>query len=327
MSIQKLVDEPHLFDFYQAVYLLQRQLGKFGTEVGHDTLPSKEPIRFKVPQHLGFPGTPVERVDEGVNPQSGQSQADMYVSFMGLTGPSGVLPLHYSELVLQRLKQKDVTMREFFDLFNHRLISLYYRAWEKYRLPIQHQKHVAGQRDPITDVLTSLTGASQDLEVMFGGLFAKQVRSAKGLKQILEALSGCQIMINEFVGRWLQLADDEQTALGSRVEPEGQHARLGCSATLGRRVWDVSSAIDVEFQISSREQAEALMPGGSVLSLLKKITEKYLPGSTKVRWRMHAKYRDLPTANLGKRGPGLGQGGALMMRSSYLDLETSITIA
>ena len=81
--------------------------------------------------------------------------ARMLVAFMGLTGPSGVLPRHYTELVLERDRRRDRAIADFFDVFNHRVISLFYRAWQKYRVPIAHEQaaHQGGREDPFTQTL------------------------------------------------------------------------------------------------------------------------------------------------------------------------------
>ena len=78
----------------------------------------------------------------------------MVVSFLGLTGPSGVLPRHYTELMLNRIRDKDYSLRDFLDLFNHRLISLFYRAWEKSRLPLGYERSRFDDPDREPDLAT-----------------------------------------------------------------------------------------------------------------------------------------------------------------------------
>ena len=138
MSIRDWKDSPESFDFYQAVYFLQKQLSSqelYWHSVGRDAFPEQELIRFKSVQHLGFPGQAISKVESKDYDSADKQAFNIHVSFMGLTGPSGVMPQHYSELMLQRLKLKDRTMRDFFDIFNHRLISLYYRACLLYTSP------------------------------------------------------------------------------------------------------------------------------------------------------------------------------------------------
>ena len=79
----------------------------------------------------------------------------MVINFMGLAGPSGVLPLYYTELIVERLRQKDRALLSFFDIFNHRMISLFYQAWEKYRFAIAYER---GERDRFSHHLMDLIG-------------------------------------------------------------------------------------------------------------------------------------------------------------------------
>jgi type VI secretion system protein ImpH len=95
--------------------------------VGRDARPGEEVVRFLAHNSLTFPPSSIHdlsRSEEG-------GPAAMVVAFMGLTGPSGVLPRHYSELVLEQERRRERGLARFFDLFNHRMISLFYRAWQK----------------------------------------------------------------------------------------------------------------------------------------------------------------------------------------------------
>ena len=91
-------------------------------------------MRFGVNNSLSFPPSQIHAVNwEDEIPL-------MTVNFMGLTGPMGVLPYVYSELIAARARNRDRSMAAFFDIFNHRIISLFYRAWEKYRSPVAYER-------------------------------------------------------------------------------------------------------------------------------------------------------------------------------------------
>ncbi|ELR64596.1 Putative protein ImpH/VasB [Photobacterium marinum] len=326
MKIAKLIERIDKNNFYETVYALQRWLSLHFDcgVVGTDTLPANEGIRFKVSQHLGFPGAAIESVSQGNGGK--ENGVSCYVNFTGLTGPSGALPSHYTELLMERVRLKDTALRDFFDIFNHRLLSLHYRTWEKFNFPAQYEKQLRGIEAPQDQILRALTGAQHDAEVFLGGLFAQQIRNTKTLQQILEILTGCQIEIREFVGRWVSLREDEQTSLGSNIQPEGQYARLGVSTFLGQRVWDITSAIDVEIIGASPDQCLELMSRGKLTCKLKQVVSHYVPTSVDVKWYLKTTYRSLPIADLRKSSPGLGQGASLMMRRCYLDKPLSIPV-
>ncbi|MHB0955513.1 MAG: type VI secretion system baseplate subunit TssG [Pirellulaceae bacterium] len=126
-----LRSEPYRFEFFQAVRILERL---FRHAIGTDADPEDEVVRFRAHQTLTFPPSAIHNIVADRD-----TRLSMTVAFMGLTGPSGALPRHYTELVMDRLRQKDRTLRDFLDLFNHRLIALFYRAWQKNRFWVGYE--------------------------------------------------------------------------------------------------------------------------------------------------------------------------------------------
>lgn len=310
--------------FHHSVVAIQARKGAHQGNVGTDALPRRESIRFKVPQHLGFPGEALETI---VKPKNCNQPYELEVNLLALTGASGVMPRHFSDRVIERSKQKDDGLRDFLDIFNHRLISLYHRAWEKYRFPLQyHQKLIAGS-DPISQTLHSIVGSRKDLQVMFGGLFSNEVRSAQALKQMLSVLSGCEIAITENIGRWIRLAPSEQTRVACRANPEGQHAQLGMGALIGSKTWDVGSVVEIAIVADSPEAVFKMMPNSELVGAMLQLAEAYLPGHIKTRWVLIAKHRDMPMCKLGQEVVGLGQGSALAVSHRLMQTTTQTQIA
>ena len=324
MSIDSLYKTPGQFDFYQAVFMLQNRAGSRGQKVGADALPNQELVRFKSVQHLGFPGSPVAKVKPVACEQGGQyHQVD--VTFMGLTGPSGALPQHYSELVLSRIKQKDTTMVDFYDMFNHRLVSLYYRAWEKYRQAINYSTH-SEHFDPFTRVLGHLSGGNAPYRLHMAGFFSRRVRSAVQLERLLTHYLELDVDVKQFVGTWRPLASSEQTRLGTRENPEGQFARLGSEAAAGKSVWDVNSAIDITFHCKDKAKARALLPQGPLNGLLKDMLHSYLGYAVKANINVKTQLKNLPVMRLGQQSSALGHGGVTLARERVLSRDVCIQL-
>ncbi len=126
-------EHPGRFDFFQAVRLL------------HAVFERREPVgRFANPdaRRCAFANN-LAGVSRQPDPDSSMGREDrpqMKVNFMGLTGPWASCPHCYTELILDRTRAKDRTLADFFDLFNHRMISLFYQAWEKYRFGVAYER-------------------------------------------------------------------------------------------------------------------------------------------------------------------------------------------
>ena len=150
---RRLFEESYNFDFFQAVRLLQRmEPGR--ALVGRGGPPQAEAVRFRARISLSFPPSSIYEIRR---PTSSLPVPVMVQAFMGLTGPSGVLPRHYTELLYKierdvRTPEKHA-LRDWFDLFNHRLVSLFYRAWEKYRfyVPFERGEYDGPEPDPFTN--------------------------------------------------------------------------------------------------------------------------------------------------------------------------------
>jgi type VI secretion system protein ImpH len=260
---QELCSEPYRFEFFQAVRLLERIYAE-RAPLGRHNVPAREAVRLRTPATLDFPPSQIcglvpENADEDTPPH-------LTVAFMGLVGPLGVLPHAYTELLIERRRvHKDLTLHEFFDLFNHRLISFFYRAWEKYRFPVSYERRQ--ERDLFTSCLFSLVGlGTEGLRgrtpvanaglLHYSGLVAQRPHSASALQAVLADYFGITAQVQQFFGQWLKLDDASVSRLGR------QNNQLGVTTVAGARVWDVQSKFRVRLGPLSLAQLRAFTPEG-----------------------------------------------------------------
>lgn len=304
------------YGFVRAVHLLEKAAAHTEGEgvraknpVARHTPPATEVVRFHSDQSFVFPASEIAAVDDLKTP-AGAMQWHMHVGFMGLTGSSGVLPYHYTELVLRRLKLKDRTLAEFLDLFNHRLISLFYQASVKYRLPIEYDRANTGRivrstGDRHTNMLLSLIGLGtaglarrlstpDDALLYYAGLFTKKVRTVTGLKQIISNLFAIPVEVREFIGQWQELIDDVRTRLPGPACPRGQNNQLGKTVMLGRKGWFSQGKIRIVLGTLTKAQINALAPGMPTLKALDEVVKLYINYEYDHDYVMRIRRRDIP---------------------------------
>ncbi len=318
--IKHIISQASQIDFYKAVFIIENQLKKHGLEhrhVGYDSNPKQELIRFTATQKFGYPGNAITKLEE-TSFEDGLHKVNMQVSFMGLTGCSGALPQFYSELVMQRLRYKDTTMRDFYDMFNHRLISLYYRAWKKYKPSLNHVNKDKN-KDPYTQILGLLSGGYNEHQLHFSGLYSRKIRNASDLKSILSSYLGCDVTIKQMIGQWHDLNPQEQTRLASQTLYEGQHACLGVDTVIGNKVWDISSNIEVHISSNDPSKARALLPKGTLFELTNKIIKDYVGNAVQFRLVIESNFDELETATLSKNDCQLGANSFLGARKNTLN--------
>jgi len=292
--IERLLTEPGRFEFFQAVRLLERLEPARG-RVGEDTLPAREAVHFRAAPTIGFPASEIlairSRRDQEAGSTHPRSPYEMTVNFMGLTGPKGVLPSHFTRLLIRRLRAKDPTLRDLFDLINHRRVSLFYRAWTKYRFPIAFER--ARRReithdDTFTRCLFALVGLGTGGQrgrhtlddhtfIYYGGLFAHHPRSAIALEGMLGHQFGVPVRIEQFQGQWLNLQARDRSMLPDAREPGGRHNRQGRDVVLGQRVWNVESKFRVRLGPLGLDDFYRFLPPplGDCLQDLTELTRTY----------------------------------------------------
>jgi type VI secretion system protein ImpH len=300
--------EPYRFDFFQAVRLLSRLLS--GREVvGRFHPPATEVVRFSAHATLSFPASEIQSLAWNED-----QQPVMRVNFMGLTGPVGVLPLYYTELVMDRLRARDTTLRDFLDIFNHRSISLFYQAWEKYRFTIAYER---GEPDRFSQLLLSALGlgprglekrqdVSDESLMFYGGLVAQQPRSAVALERLLSDYFDVPIEVEQFVGAWYRLDPETQT----RMQDTGDLSeQLGMGAVVGDEVWDPQSRVRLKIGPLPLERYLDFLPNGSAHALLKAITRFFSGDDVDFEVQLILKREAVPVCELGAEGedaPRLG---------------------
>ena len=254
--------EPYSFDFFQIVRLLEK-LHPERKPVGIFASPSDELVRFTAAPSLIFPPSSVANY----TPQNGKPGA-LDVAFMGLNVVNGPMPRAYTERLLELKRAKDRATLEFFDIFNHRIISLFYRAWTRYRMFIAYERAPDGG-DEITERLYSLIGLGtpglrnrmaipDESALFFSGLVGQQVRSAAALGQILEEYFDVPVVIRQFTGAWVPLARDQRTVFEEGITTA---ECLGVGTVIGGEVWNPQQAITVRLGPMPLERYREFLPG------------------------------------------------------------------
>lgn len=291
--VDELLAEGPRFRFFQAVRLLALSTGDTGNKAA---IPDS--LRFGSPLSLAFQASEISSVESRQDklaqqaaerngnenlaievPNSSREGLNMTVGFMGMTGPSGVLPVAYTELLVDRRNQfRDNTGHQFLDLFTHRAVSLFYQAWRKHRFYLSYE---AGNTDGFSRNLLDLVGVGlRNLQqrllatgggipdrflIHYAGLLSQKPISAANIGALVRGYFAVDAHIEEFVGQWMQLPVHEQSSLASG------HCCLGLNAFVGERLWDRQTKIRIRIGPVDAAQFAQFMPGMPGLAALREL--------------------------------------------------------
>ncbi len=285
--IDQLFEDPHRFEFFQAVRLLERTLNaQHGPSA--DLLPSQ--LRFRNSSSLSFPSSEIESLKvrwKEVDAEDGAAEGgpreidsiDITPAFMGLLGVAGALPYVYTEQVAQReLYQKDFAARSFLDLFSHRVLALFYKAWKKSRLHLQYETDRRNRFAPMVLALSGIGQASLNDRLkpkaggvddeglaFFAGALQQRTLSAQQLQQMLSRYLKVAVRIEQFCGRWYTLPPEARTVLGM------SGGQLGRNALSGERVWQRDLRVRVVLGPLDHRMFQRFLPGAPGATALREL--------------------------------------------------------
>lgn len=320
--IAALAANPTAFDFFRAVRMLEashREQPRIGTSVD----PREDPVRFGQRPSLGFARSTIEAFADG-----GAQPHELFVNFMGLFGPNGPLPLHITDYTRDReANAKDETITAFLNIFHHRILSLFYRAWAVNQKAVDLDRAETAR---FTKYIGSFFGMGMEqlrnrdavpdwAKLYYSGWLSGQTRNADGLEAILRDFFQMPVRVLGFVGHWLRLPEHSVCRLGE--DPET--GTLGQSAVIGSRVWDCQLKFRVRIGPVTLPELQRLLPGGQTFVRLQCWVRGYAGDEFLYDVQVVLKKEEVPGIQLGTSGM-LGWTSWLMSKPAERDAEDLI---
>ena len=297
-----LAKEPYRYDFFQALRRIEA-LHPQKPRLGRGLRAADEPVRLAQEPSLAFAPSTLSSFQL---PGERSAYPRMEVRFFGLLGPNGPLPLHLTEYARERLMHSnDRTFARFLDVFHHRFLAMFYRAWA------QSQPTVSLDR-PREDRFSTYVGALAGLgtptvrdrdavndhaKLFFSGLLVRHVRNADGLAALLSGFFRVPVRVEQFVPHWLTLPVNDRTRLGA-----AETASLGRGAMLGSRVWDRQHKFRIRLGPLTLAQYESFLPGGSAIAKIVAWVRQYLSFELDWDMRLLLVRDEVPRTRLGNYG-------------------------
>ncbi len=338
--IDQLFEQPHSFEFFQAVRLLEAWFVRHEGLTPNEVMAQR--LSFRNSLNMSFPASEIEQfetlwLDQPDLPDRQRTTLEIIAAatqalprrlapgqvnrleitpaFMSLLGAGGTLPIFYTELFARREQlQRDSSARAFLDIFLHRSVVLFYQAWRKHRLAIRYESDRRNQFLPQVLSLAGMGqkslrnrlgpeqgGVSDEMIAFLGGLFQQRSVSATALQQVLSLYFRVPVKVTQFVGRWFKLPAEHQTRLGLG------NAQLGSTALSGERVWQRDLRVGLTIGPLSLERYRRFLPGGSAALALKQLVTQLTGVSLEYEVRLQLQASAVQPVRLGgDQGPRLG---------------------
>jgi len=256
---EEMQQEPWRFDFFATMRRLER-INPQRPRIGDSSTRREEFVDLGQDPYLEFPASNLSRV------VADNQRLKVYVKFLGLLGPQGALPLTTTEESLLWFVMRDEAFPRFLDLFNHRFLQLFFRAWADSRPIAQHDRP---KDDRFIAYIGSMIGVGSPIHrnrdsvpeharLAYAGLIAPQAKSASRLKGFISGLFDVDVEVDEFVGTWLNFEPSDRSRLGQ------SSSTLGTDLSVGASIFSVQDKIRIRIFTKDIDQYQRFLPTGDL---------------------------------------------------------------
>lgn len=297
---QALQARPQDFTPFAALRALERCHPQH-PRLGESARASDDVLRLRHTPSLAFAPRALERYV----PASSEQPAALYGMFLGLFGPNAPLPLHLTEYAIERVQQaKDGTFAAFADVFHHRMLSLFYRAWAQAQPSVQAERPASDQFRAWLDALVGIASPHlrerdalpDDARRYYAGRLGAATRTPEGLRALLQQLFDWPVQVQEFIVEWMRLPADAHLQLG--VGP--RNARLGVDSVVGAQVRGAQQRVRIRLGPLPRIAFQRFLPGGQALRQLTAAVRTYLGDEFGWELQLLLKADEVPTPHLAR---------------------------
>ena len=258
IDLDQLEQTPWDFDYFNVLRWFERE-NPHKPRIGNSATLDEEMVFLGQDPYVEFPASNIVKFEKD---EKGRYR--LYSRFLGLLGPQGALPLQTTLEAKYFLDSGDPAFPRFLDIFNHRFLQLFFRAWSDSRPAGQHDRP---EEDRFAAYVGTIIGlgsrtlqhrdsVSDFAKLPLAGLLGPAVRSASRIENMLAHVFGVKATVEQMTGTWLKLAREDQTSVG------GLNALLGQDSMVGAAVYSVQDKFRIRLDVKTLPQFEEFLPKG-----------------------------------------------------------------
>lgn len=256
--LEDLEREPYRFDFFEVLRRFERsspERPKIGDSGAHD----EEIVLLGQDPYVEFPASNVAAFGRDT-----KGRFRLASRFLGFLGPQGALPFHTTIEAKRWNDSHDDSFVRFLDIFHHRFLQLFFRAWADARPYAQRDRpnedrfkaYIGAAVGIATPPYQDRDSVSDLRKLSLAGLLGSAVKSAARIESMVAFLFGAEAEVEQFTGTWLVLDQADRSALS------GRHSGLGRDTLLGAAVYSVQDKFRIKITVKSLAQFEKFLPNG-----------------------------------------------------------------